>query len=165
MIDVQEKVLIRKRDNIEASLEMIERIKSVKDSERKEELDAEILMLLMNSMLFEDVQRDIFKEYYPKEVVDNIFPTDKAKQKELDRLSLQLLTIINQAVIHDYSPDSDFVQKQLEELMGNSYLKEWMTEDEKANEELYERMQPYTSLLPERMVRFLTEAFEVLLNK
>lgn len=165
MVDVQEKVLTRKRDNIEASLEMIERIKSVKDSERKEELDAEILMLLMNSMLFEDVQRDIFKEYYPEEVVDHIFPTDKAKQKELDRLSLQLLTIINQAVIHGYAPDSDHVQKQLDELMRNSYLKEWMTEDEEANEELHERMQPYTSLLPEHMVRFLTEAFEVLLNK
>lgn len=163
MIDVQEKVLVRKRDNIESSLEMIERIKSVKDSERKEELDAEILMLLMNSMLFEDVQRGIFREYFPKEVVDNIFPTDKAKQKELDRLSLHLLTIINQAVIHDYSPDDDLVQEQLNELMLNSYLKEWGTEDEEVNEELYGRMQPYTSLLPDHMVRFLTEAFDVLL--
>lgn len=165
MIDVQEKVLVRKRDNIESSLEMIARIKSVKEKERKKELDAEILMLLMNSMLFEDVQRDIFKEYYSNEVVDKIFPTDKAKQKELDRLTLQLLTIINQAILHDYAPDNDLVQKQLQELMGNSYLKEWMMEDEEANEELYERLQPYTSLLPDHMVKFLTEAFDVMLNK
>lgn len=165
VIDVQEKVLVRKRATIEHSLAMIERIKSIKDKEQNEEFDTEILMLIMNSMLFEEAQRDIFREYYSKEVVDKIFPKDKSKQKEIDKLTLNLLTIVNQAIINDYSPKDKIVQEQLNELMLDSYLEEWNVDNEKANEDLYERLQPYTSLLPNHMLRFLTEALEVLLDK
>lgn len=161
MIDVQEKVLITRRDAIEYSLEMIERIKSMKNNEQNKGVDAEILMLLMNSMLFEEAQRDIFREYYSKEIVDKIFPKDKSKQKEIDRFTLNLLTVINHAIINDYSPDDDFVQDQLNDLMLNSYLKEWNIDDEKAGEELYERFQPYISLIPNHVLRFLNEAYEV----
>lgn len=165
MIDVQEKVLVRKRDTIEYSLEMIERIKTIKDREQNTDLNAEMLMILMNSMLFEDIQRDIFKEYYSNEIVDKIFPKDKSKQKEIDKLTLNLLTIVNQAIINDYSPKDKIVQEQLNDLMLNSYLEEWKVDDGQANEELYERLHPYTSLLPNHMVRFLTEALEALLDK
>lgn len=164
MIDVQEKVLVRKRDTIEYSLEMIERIKTIKEKDQSTDLNPEMLMLLMSSMLLEDIQRDIFKEYYSNDIVDKIFPKDKSKQKEIDRLTLNLLTIMNQALINDYSPEDEFVQEQLNELMPDSYLQEWKVDDEQANEELYERLQPYTSLLPDHMISFLTEAFDVLLD-
>lgn len=161
MIDVQEKVLVRKKDTIEYSLEMINRIKHLKDREQNKDLDAEILMLLMNSMLFEEIQKDIFKEYYSQEVVDEIFPKDRSKQKEMDRVTLNLLTIINQAIINDYSPCDKFVQEQLHEWMVDNYSKEWIINDGKADE-LYERLHPYTSLLPDHMFNFLSEAFEIL---
>lgn len=163
MMDVQEKVLERKRDAIENSLMMIERIKSIKDSSGKKELDAEILMLLMNSMLFEEVQRDIFREYYSNDIVDKIFPKDKTKLKEMDKLTVNLLSIVYQASINEYSPADDIVQNQLNKLLLNDNLKDWVI-DEKMNEELNERLQPYTSLLPSNMVKFLTDAFEILLD-
>ncbi len=162
MMDVQEKVLERKRDAIENSLMMIERIKSIKDSSGNKELDAEILMLLMNSMLFEEVQRDIFREYYSNDIVDKIFPKDKKKLKEMDKLTVNLLSIVYQASINEYSPADDIVQNQLIKLLLNDNLKDWVI-DEKMNEELNERLQPYTSLLPSNMVKFLTDAFEILL--
>ncbi|OEK73324.1 MULTISPECIES: MerR family transcriptional regulator [Staphylococcaceae] len=56
MIEVKEKVLIKRIYTIEYSLEMIERIKSMKNNEQNKAIDTEILMLLMNSMLFEEVQ-------------------------------------------------------------------------------------------------------------
>lgn len=164
MIDVQEKVLVRKKEAIEHSLEMIHRIKSLKEREQNKELDAEILMLLMNSMLFEEIQRDIFKEYYSQEVVDKIFPKERSKQKEIDRATLNLLSVINQAIIKDYSPGDDFVQEQLNEWMLNNYPPEWSINEKKANE-LYERLQPYTSLLPNHMFSFLSEASEILSDK
>ena len=163
MMDVQEKVLERKRDAIENSLMMIERIKSIKDSSGNKELDAEILMLLMNSMLFEEVQRDIFREYYSNDIVDKIFPKDKTKLKEMDKLTVNLLSIVYQASINEYSPADDIVQNQLNKLLLNENLKDWVI-DEKMNEELNERLQPYTSLLPSNMVKFLTDAFEILLD-
>jgi len=164
MIDIQEKVLVRKKEAIDSSLEMIDRIKSINDVDRNKELDVEISMLLMNLMRFEKVQRDIFGEYYSKEFVNKYFPKDKSKQKEIDKLNMNLLNIVNNAVINDYSPNEELVQEELKELMLHSPLKELSIETEETNEELYEKLEPYISLLPNEMVNFLAGAIEVLLE-
>ncbi|QKS72712.1 MerR family transcriptional regulator [Paenalkalicoccus suaedae] len=160
MIDVQEQVLIRKREAIDYSLQMINRVKSIKGGE-KEELDEEVLMLLMNSMLYEEAQRDIMKDYYDKEVVDRIFPKDMRKQKEIDRQTLQVLTIANRAVMNGDAPEDARVQGQLREWMDASYVKEWEVDEAKL-EELTARLEPYTSILPAHLVTFLSESFAIL---
>ncbi|WP_181186075.1 MerR family transcriptional regulator [Alkalicoccus urumqiensis] len=158
MIDVQEEILRQKRDTIESSLEMIARIKSIKD--QGQETDAEIFLLLMNSMLLENEQKEIFMDYYSKEAVDHLFPADKSKQKELDRLTRDILSVVHEALIHEYAPDHPQVQQQLRELKLHTYVKGWEIEDRKADE-LNERLQPYIAALPERIIGFLTEAVEI----
>ncbi|MHA6529426.1 MerR family transcriptional regulator [Paenibacillus sp. BAC0078] len=165
IIRVQEQSLKQRREAIDCSLALIERIKLLTEQDQLNELNTEILMLLMNSMRVEEAQKKLLQKYVSKDIIEKVFPEDISKQTYLDGQVYNLLLLVNRAIVNDLKPDHPIVQQQLQELVADAPLNHLFFNDGVKNEELYKNVKPYESLLPKHSMDFLAEAFEVMNNE
>ncbi|GAA0348786.1 MerR family transcriptional regulator [Bacillus horti] len=161
MLEVQEAVLLDKKEKINMSLEMINRIKNLVIETGH--LKTDDLMLLMNSIRLEEDQRVILNQYFSSNTVDTIMPKGKSQQKELDRLNMRLLSFVQSAIQNGLSPESDQVQRELKELLKKLPLP--IDELSNTNNNFDEQLEIFQALLPVDMVEFVKEAMQALYKK
>ncbi|MFE6076473.1 MerR family transcriptional regulator [Paenibacillus sp. NPDC057886] len=162
IIKVQEQSLRQRREAIDCSLALIERIQLLTEQDQLNESNSEILMLLMNSMRVEQAQKKMLQKYVSIDVIDQVFPEDFSKQTYLDGKLFNLLLLVHRAIVKDLKPDHPFIQQQLHGIFADTPLSNFIFNDEVNNEELYKNVKPYESLVPKHTMDFLKEAFEVL---
>lgn len=162
MLDIQEAVLLNKRQQISTSLDMIGRIKDLLNETGN--LNTEDLMLLMNSIRLEDDQKLILKDYISSSTLDNLFPKSKSQQKMLDKLGVRLLNFFQEAVLNDLQPESDMVQVDLEQILSESPISivELIDSYEAPFEENFKIQK---ALLPNNMEEFIGEALQIFLKR
>ncbi|WP_339255112.1 MerR family transcriptional regulator [Paenibacillus sp. FSL P2-0136] len=161
MLEVQEAMLLDKRDRINESLDMITRIKNI--SNENGDLTTEDLMLLMNSIRLEEDQRVILNQYFSANTVDTIMPKSKAQQSELDRLNRRLLSFFRAAIQNELTPESHEVQRELKGLLERVPVA--IDELSDSNQYLKQQLDIYKSLLPVDVVEFAGQAIQVFYNK
>ena len=157
MLEVQEAVLLDKRDKINMSLEMITRMKNLENE--TDDLNTDDLMLLMNSIRLEEDQRMILNQYFSSNTVDAIMPKSKSQQKELDRLNMKLLSFFQAAIYNELIPESHEVQRELKQLLEMVPVP--IDEFSNSNNNLEKQLEIFKALLPVNMVEFLGEAIQV----
>lgn len=165
IIRVQEQSLKQRREAIDCSLALIERIKWLTEQDQLNELNSELLMLLMNSMRVEEAQKKLLQKYVSIDIIEKVFPEDISKKTYWDGQVYNLLLLVHRAIVNDLKPDHPFIQQQLKEIVADTPLNNLISNDEVKNEELYKNVKPYESLMPKDTLDFLTEAFEVLNTK
>ncbi|MBP2112057.1 MerR family transcriptional regulator [Paenibacillus silagei] len=161
MLEVQEAMLLDKRDRINESLDMITRIKNL--IHEAGDLTTEDLMLLMNSIRLEEDQRVILNQYFSANTVDTIMPKSKAQQSELDRLNRRLLSFFRAAIQNELTPESHEVQRELKELLERVPVV--IDELSNSNQYLEQKLDIYKSLLPVDVVEFAGQAIQVFYKK
>lgn len=157
MLEVQEAVLLDKREKINMSLEMITRMKNLINE--NDDLNTEDLMLLMNSIRLEEDQRMILNQYFSSNTVDAIMPKGKSQQKELDRLNMRLLSFFQAAIDNELIPESHEVQRELTQLLEMVPVP--IDEFSNSNNNIEKQLEIFKALLPVNMVEFLGEAIQV----
>ncbi|QOS79202.1 MerR family transcriptional regulator [Paenibacillus sp. JNUCC31] len=162
IIRFQEQSLQQRREAIDCSLALIERINWLTEQDQLHESNSEILMLLMNSMRVEEAQKKLLQKYVSKDIIDKVFPEDISKQTYLDGQLYHLLLLVQRAIVNDLKPDHPVIQQQLHDIVTDTPLRNLIFNDEVNNEELYKNVKPYESLVPKHTMDFLKEAFEVL---
>ncbi|MDK8189782.1 MerR family transcriptional regulator [Paenibacillus sp. UMB7766-LJ446] len=165
IIRVQEQSLQQRREAIDYSLALIERIQLLTEQDQLLESNSEILMLLMNSMRVEKAQKKLLQKYVSMDIIDQVFPEDISKQTYLDGQLYNLLLLVHRAIVNDLKPDHPCIQQQLQEIVANTPLNNLIFYNEVHNEEFYKNVKPYESLVPKHTMDFLKEAFEVFNTK
>lgn len=165
IIRVQEQLLRQRREAIDCSLALIERVQLLTEQDQFNESNSEILMLLMNSMRVEEAQKKLLQRYVSIDIIDQVFPEDISKQMHMDEQLYNLLLLVHRATVNDLTPDHPFIQQQLHGLFADTPLRNLMFNDKVNNEELYKSVKPYEALVPKHTMDFLKEAFEVLNSK
>ncbi|MEK4008138.1 MerR family transcriptional regulator [Paenibacillus sp. FSL H3-0333] len=161
MLEVQEAMLLDKRDRINESLDMITRIKNL--IHEAGDLTTEDLMLLMNAIQLEEDQRVILNQYFSANTVDTIMPKGKAQQSELDRLNRRLLSFFRAAIQNELTPESHEVQRELKELLERVPVA--IDELSDSKQYLEQKLDIYKSLLPVDVVEFAGQAIQVFYKK
>lgn len=160
MLNMQEAVLLDKRNKINVSLEMMARIKIV--IHETGDLNNEDLMLLMNAIRLEEDQRTILKQYFPKNTVESIMPKNKQQQIAFDRLNSRLLSFFQAAIHNELRPDSQEVQQELKDLLA--MVPASINELFNSDISLENQSEILKALLPADMVEFFGEAIHVFYN-
>ncbi|HBU82626.1 MAG TPA: MerR family transcriptional regulator [Paenibacillus sp.] len=165
IIRVQEQSLQQRREAIDYSLALIERIQLLTEQDQLLESNSEILMLLMNSMRVEKAQKKLLQKYVSMDIIDQVFPEDISKQTYLDGQLYNLLLLVHRAIVNDLKPDHPCIQQQLRDIVANTPLNNLIFYNEVHNEEFYKNVKPYESLVPKHTMDFLKEAFKVFNTK
>lgn len=161
MLDLQEAVLVDKRNKINASLEMMARIKVV--IQETGDLNNEDLMLLMNAIRLEEDQRAILSHYFPLNAVESIMPKTKQQKIAFDRLNRRILLFFQEAIHNGLSPDSQEVQQELKELLA--IVPASINELSPSDLDLEKQSDIFRALLPVDMAEFFGEAVHVYTNQ
>ncbi|GBF75255.1 hypothetical protein PA598K_03647 [Paenibacillus sp. 598K] len=157
MLAMQEAVLLEKRNKINASLAMMDRIKIV--IHETGDLNNEDLMLLMNTIRLEEDQKTILKQYLSSNTVEKIMPKTKQQQIAFDRLNSRLLSFFQDAIHSGLHPDSQEVQQELKELLA--IIPASINELFHSEMNLKKQSDLFKALLPVDMVEFFEEAMHV----
>ena len=157
MVDMQEAVLLDQRNKINASLEMMGRMKKV--IHETGELNNEDMMLLMNAIRMEENQKTILKQYFPTDTVEQIIPKSKKQQLVFDRLNRKILSFFQAAIQRELRPDSQEVQQELEELLA--LVPANINKPFQSDTVLESQSELLKALLPADMVEFFAEAINV----
>ncbi|MHA7582962.1 MerR family transcriptional regulator [Paenibacillus vandeheii] len=165
IIKVQEQSLQQRREAIDYSLALIERIQLLTEQDQLLESNSEILMLLMNSMRVEKAQKKLLQKYVSMDIIDQVFPEDISKQTYLDGQLYHLLLLVHRAIVNDLKPDHPCIQQQLQDIVANTPLNNLIFYNGVHDEEFYKNVKPYESLVPKHTMDFLKEAFEVFNTK
>jgi DNA-binding transcriptional MerR regulator len=165
IIRVQEQSLQQRREAIDYSLALIERIQLLTEQDQLLESNSEILILLMNSMRVEKAQKKLLQKYVSMDIIDQVFPEDISKQTYLDGQLYNLLLLVHRAIVNDLKPDHPCIQQQLQDIVANTPLNNLIFYNGVDIEELYKNVKPYESLVPKHTMDFLKEAFEVFNTK
>lgn len=161
IIRVQEQSLQQRREAIDYSLALIERIQLLTEQDQLLESNSEILMLLMNSMRVEKAQKKLLQKYVSMDIIDQVFPEDISRQTYLDGKLYNLLLLVHRAIVNDLKPDHPCIQQQLQDIVANTPLNNLIFYNGVDIEELYKNVKLYESLVPKHTMDFLKEAFEV----
>ena len=157
MLEVQEAVLLDKRNKINRSLEMITRIKHLINEPG--DLNNGDLMLLMNSIRLEENHRMILNQYFPSSTVDTIMPQDKSQQQEVDLLNIRFFSFFKAAIHNELMPESDEVQRGLKELLEMVPIS--IDELSFSDSDLEQQLEMFKALLPVEMEKFVGEVLQV----
>ncbi|MEK5033522.1 MerR family transcriptional regulator [Paenibacillus sp. FSL R7-0302] len=160
IVEMQEAVLLDKRNTINESLKMIARIKNVMNETG--DLSNEDLMLLMNTIRLEEDQRMILQQYFSATTVDKIMPKNKRQQLAFDRLNKRLLSFFQASIHSGLRPDSQEVQRELEELFA--LIPVSRNELFHLDRALDKPSEILKALLPDDMAEFFGEAIQVFYN-
>jgi len=160
MLEIQEALLLDKRDKINMSLGMMTRIKALLNETG--DLNNEDLMLLMNSIRLEEDQRKILNRYFSIDTIDAIIPKSKSQQIVLDRLNMRLLSFFQAAIHNELTPESHEVQRELKEII--EMLPVPLEEFYNSNNNLEKQLGIIKAILPVNMTEFLGAAIRVLFN-
>ncbi|MDN4602071.1 MerR family transcriptional regulator, partial [Paenibacillus sp. F6_3S_P_1C] len=147
IIRVQEQSLQQRREAIDYSLALIERIQLLTDQDQLLESNSEILMLLMNSMRVEKAQKKLLQRYVSMDIIDQVFPEDISKQTYLDGQLYNLLLLVHRAIVNDLKPDHPCIQQQLQDIVANTPLNNLIYYNGVHDEEFYKNVKPYESLV------------------
>ncbi|OPG99089.1 hypothetical protein B2I21_06465 [Chryseobacterium mucoviscidosis] len=148
IIKVQEQSLQQRREAIDYSLALIERIQLLTEQDQLLESNSEILMLLMNSMRVEKAQKKLLQKYVSMDIIDQVFPEDISKQTYLDGQLYNLLLLVHRAIVNDLKPDYPCFQQQLQDIVANTPLNNLIFYNGVHNEDLYKNVKAYESLVP-----------------